>query len=139
VKIKQLFLGIVVCITIQGVKIPQAQASKECVVYTDSQFKYSFNQLLFTLNQRQAITQFILDNALNDEAILLDLRYLGEHQCQLATILPNHQVRWPTIEDVEFAENLKPEDWFYIENNSKQRYYLLPRGLYTENLPAPVR
>jgi hypothetical protein len=131
----------VILFTICGFQLVNSEkslASRECTVYTDSQLKYSFNKSLFTLKQRQTIYKFIYDNALDQEAILLDLRYLGEHQCQYATILPNKEVRWPTIEDVEFAENLKPEDWFYIENNPKQRYYLLPRGVYTENLTSPV-
>jgi hypothetical protein len=117
---------------------PQAHASRECVVHTTNQFKYSFNSL-YTQQQKAAISQFIRVDSLNEESLIIDLRYLGEHQCEFAVIVPNGQVRWPTDEDVEFAENLKPEDWFYIENNPKQRYYLLPRGVYTETLSNPVR
>jgi hypothetical protein len=117
----------------------EAHATRECTVYTDAQLPFSFNRMLYTSQQRQAIFRFTDQNALDQEAILLDLRYLGEHQCQYAVILPNKQVRWPTVADVEFAENLKPEDWFYMENNKRQRYYLLPRGVYTPNMPHPVQ
>jgi hypothetical protein len=117
----------------------QVRASRECTVYTNNQLKYSFNKSLYTDQQRKAISQFLYTNNLNEESVLLDLRHLGEHQCSFAVILPKKQVRWPTVEDVEFAENLKPKEWFYLENNPKQRYYLLPRGNYTESLANPVR
>jgi hypothetical protein len=138
-KINDVFFGILVVSGVSLVLSPQVQASRECTVYTDAQLSYAFNQSLFTSKQKEAIAQFTYTNALEEEAIILDLRYLGEHQCEFAVILPNRQVRWPTTQDVDFAYSLNPEDWFYMENNKRQRYYLLPRGVYTESFANPIQ